>query len=326
MRLSPPGFWQQATPSLAATVLQPLSRVTALATARRVAGAGWQAPVPVICCGNAGVGGAGKTILVLDLAQLLLARGIAVHLLTRGHGGTARGPLRVRPAAHTAREVGDEALLLAACAPTWMGADRAATASLAVAAGARALLMDDGLQNPTLAKTASLLVIDGAAGFGNGHVLPAGPLREPVHAAAARVSAAVLIGADTSGALAQLPPGLPVLRARLVPGPELAALAGRKVVAFAGIGRPEKFFTMLEDRGVQVAQRMPFADHHRFGRADLARIEGAARALGVPAVTTRKDFVRLAERDRAAFMPIGVCLAWDDAAAPETMLDRVLGA
>ena len=325
MRLSPPVFWQQGELGLLARLLRPLSHATALATARRVAGSGWRAPVPVICCGNAGLGGAGKTTLVLDLAQRLLARDVAVHLLTRGHGGIARGPLRVDAAAHTARTVGDEALLLAQCAPTWLCADRAAAARLALADGAGALLMDDGLQNSTLAKTASLLVIDGAAGFGNGCVMPAGPLREPVHAAAARCRAAVLIGADRAGARAYLPPGLPVLEARLVPGQELDGLRGHPVVAFAGIGRPEKFFAMLEQGGVVVARRMPFPDHHRFTPADLACIRREARALGAPAVTTRKDLIRLAEQDRAGFSAVGVSLAWGDSRTLDALLDGVLG-
>ena len=286
----------------------------AQATARRVARPGWRAPVRVICCGNAGVGGAGKTTLVLDLAARLLARGTAVHLLTRGHGGSARGPLRVDPARHDARAVGDEALLLAACAPTWMGADRAASARLAVAAGAQVLLLDDGLQNPTLTQDCGLLVIDGAAGFGNGRVLPAGPLREPAGAAARRCQAAVLIGADATGALDRLPPGLPVLRARLAPGPEIAGLAGRPLLAFAGIGRPAKFFDMLAGAGLHLAARHAFADHHPFSERDLARLGAEAGRLGATLVTTPKDFVRIPPGWRAGIVPVGVSLVWDDVA------------
>src|SRR5690348_514177 len=162
-------------------LLSPLAAVTAAATARRVARPGWRAPVPVICCGNVTVGGAGKTTVALDIGQRLLAQGRSVHFVLRGYGGTVRGPHRVGTG-DTAATVGDEALLLAAVAPTWVGADRAASARGATAAGAQVLVMDDGLQNPWLRQDIALLVIDGATGFGNGRLLPAGPLREPVAA------------------------------------------------------------------------------------------------------------------------------------------------
>ncbi len=315
MALPPPAFWRHDTRQVIPALLGPASWLVARITARRVARPGWRAPVRVICCGNPGVGGAGKTTLVLDLAARLQAQGKQVHLLTRGHGGTARGPLRVDPARHDARQVGDEALLLAACAPTWVGADRAAAARCAVQAGAEMLILDDGLQNPTLAKDCGLLVIDGAAGFGNARVLPAGPLREPIAAAAARCRAAILIGDDLTGALDHLPHSLPVLRARLAPGPEAVALAGRRVLAFAGIGRPAKFFDMLSDAGLDVAGRRPFADHHRYGAGELAGLRAEAARLGATLVTTPKDFVRLPASDRFGISSVGVGLVWDDAAA-----------
>ncbi|MDE2581170.1 MAG: tetraacyldisaccharide 4'-kinase, partial [Rhodospirillales bacterium] len=208
-----PRFWDAevgggALPAL----LAPLAALVAAATARRVARPGWRAPVPVLCVGNATVGGAGKTTVALDLAARLARAGRTPHVLLRGYRGTMRGVRRVAPG-DSAALVGDEALLLAEVAPTWVGADRAASARAAVAAGAGALVMDDGLQNPGLVKDVALLVIDGGFGFGNGRVLPAGPLREPVAAAAARCAAAVLIGEDRHGARAALQPALPVLRA-----------------------------------------------------------------------------------------------------------------
>jgi len=318
-----PAFWRFG--GSGGWVLWPASVVVAGVTRRRVARAGWRAPVPVICCGNAGVGGAGKTTLVLDLAQRLRARGVSVHLLTRGHGGSLRGPVRVDPALHGAADVGDEALLLAACAPTWCGGDRAVTARLAVAAGAGALIMDDGLQNPTLEKTASLLVIDGAAGFGNGRVLPAGPLREPVQAACARAAAAVLIGDDTTSARGKLPAGLPVLCARLEPGPEAALLAGKRVVAFAAIGRPEKFFAMLAQSGIELAARLPFPDHHVYGIGELAALRRQAKDLHAVPVTTPKDAARIGAELSEGITAIGVSLRWADEAALERLLDQVLG-
>src|SRR3984957_10247094 len=230
----PPGFWRRD--GLLPRLLLPLAAGTAAVTAWRVSQPGWHAPVPVICCGNVTVGGAGKTTVALDVGARLVARGKAVHFILRGYGGSVHGPHRV-VAGDTAAGVGDEALLLAEGAPTWTGADRAASARAAVAAGAQVLVMDDGLQNPGLHQDLSLLVVDGASGFGNGRVLPAGPLREPLDAGAARCQAAVLIGPDGVGPLP-----LPVLRASLRPGPEIAGWVGRRVLAFAGIARPEEFF------------------------------------------------------------------------------------
>ncbi|MCU0888588.1 MAG: tetraacyldisaccharide 4'-kinase [Rubritepida sp.] len=318
--LRAPGFWLPGGGGLAPLLLSPVSAIYARATARRVSRPGWTAPVPVICCGNVTAGGAGKTTVALDLLERLAARGAAPHALLRGYGGTARGPLRVEPTTHDSRVVGDEALLLASLAPTWVGADRAETARRAIAAGAGAIVMDDGLQNPTLAKSLSLLVIDGTFGFGNGRVIPAGPLREPVAAAAARAHAAVLIGEDETGARGLLPAHLPLLRARLVPGPGTAALAGRPVLAFAGIANPRKFFDTLAEAGAIVVGRQTFADHYPYDEADIAAILAEAEALAALPVTTRKDIVRVPPRFRDQIAVAGVGLAWEDEDALDALL------
>ena len=313
--MRPPAFWSED--GLLPRLLAPAGAVVASLTARRVARPGWRAPVPVLCCGNAGAGGAGKTTVVLDLAQRLLARGMAVHCLTRGYGGRARGVLRVHPARHDAVLAGDEPLLLAAVAPTWVAADRAAGARAAVAAGARCLLMDDGLQNPTLHRDAALLVVDGAVGFGNGRVMPAGPLREPAATAAARCRAAVLVGPDLAGARAARPAGLPVLAAALEPD---AALPGARVLAFCGIARPSKFHATLRDAGATLAACVDFPDHHRFTPAELERVLARATALGAMPVTTPKDAVRLPGAVRKQVRVVGVSLRWDDPGALERLL------
>ena len=315
----PPGFWARNGGAALPTLLSPIAAIAAACTARRVARPGWRAPVPVICIGNVTVGGAGKTTLALDVVARLTARGVVVHALLRGYGGSSRGVRRVG-LNDPAGLVGDEALLLAAVAPTWIGADRAASARAAIAAGAEALVMDDGLQNPTLEKTLSLLTIDGGFGFGNGFVLPAGPLREPVRAGAARCQAAVLIGPDTEGAASRLPAGLPILRATLVPGPEVAAHVGTSVLAFAGIASPEKFFTGLEQAGVFLAERRAFPDHHRFTERELNRILVQARVLKIRPVTTPKDAVRIPAARRADFDGIGVGLQWQDPQEIEALL------
>ncbi len=312
-----PGLWQRD--GWAARLLEPLGALTAAATARRVAQPGWRAPVPVVCCGNAGVGGAGKTTLALDLGARLLRRGANVAFLTRGYRGAARGTVQVMPG-HAAEDVGDEALLLAAVAPTYVGADRAASARAAVGAGATVLVMDDGLQHPSLVRDLALLVVDGGAGFGNGRVLPAGPLREPVAAAAGRCRAAVMIGDDARGAAAALPQRLPVLRARLRP---TASLAGVRALAFAGIGRPAKFFATVAEAGAELAARRGFADHHRYGAAELRRLERRAASLGAALVTTPKDAARLPPEWRGRVTVLGVALAWSDEAQLEALLSDV---
>ena len=261
-RVKAPNFWQRD--GLVPALLSPAASLVAAATRRRVRRPGWRAPVPVLCCGNASVGGAGKTTVVLDLIHRLRRRGVAVHCLTRGYGGRVKGTCVARRSGPVtpAALVGDEPLLLAAAAPTWVGADRAASARAAVAAGAELLLMDDGLQNPGLEKTASLLIVDGAVGFGNGRVMPAGPLRETVAAAAARCRAGVLIGADTAGARSAVG-DLPVLDAWLVPD---RTLDGERVFAFCGIGRPGKFFETVTVAGADLAGSRSFPDHHMFYR------------------------------------------------------------
>jgi tetraacyldisaccharide 4'-kinase len=307
-----PGFWSRD--GVLPRLLSPFAAITTAVTARRVARPGWHAPVPVICCGNVTVGGAGKTTLALDIGGRLVARGRRVHFLLRGYGGAFHGPHRVA-AGDSPAQVGDEALLLAAVAPTWIGADRAASARAAVAAGAQVLVMDDGLQNPSLHKDLSLLVVDGASGFGNGRVLPAGPLREPLAAGVVRCQAAVLIGPDGIGPLP-----LPMLRASLRAGPEIESWIGRHVFAFAGIARPAKFFAMLADAGVIIAGSMSFPDHHRFTERDLRRVLDAAAKLQATPLTTPKDAVRLPAAYRDRIGVVGVSLAWDDPAE----LDRLL--
>ncbi len=313
-----PGFWQRD--GRVARLLSPLSPIFADATARRVSQPGWRAPVPVVCCGNVSVGGAGKTTLALDLGARLLRRQARVAFLTRGYGGRGHGPVQV-VAGHEAEDVGDEALLLAALAPTFVGADRAASARAAVAAGATVLVMDDGLQNAGLVQDLAFLVVDGGAGFGNGRVLPAGPLRESVAAGAARCRASVLIGDDLHGAAAAMPHRLPVLRARLQPG--APQLAGKRVLAFAGIGRPAKFFATLREAGAEVVWHRSFADHHPYSAAELRRMQRRAGALGAALVTTPKDAVRLPAEWRAQVIVAGVGLRWADEAQVEALLGDV---
>jgi tetraacyldisaccharide 4'-kinase len=308
-----PDFWQ--TDNWLARVLTPLGTLYGAATARRLRRHSVRTKARVICCGNATAGGTGKTILALAIADQLAAQGRRPMFLTRGYGGRLAGPVQVDPARHTAADVGDEALLLAARAPTIMARDRAAGAALAH--DATDLILDDGLQNPDLIKDLTFLLIDGGAGFGNGRMIPAGPLREPVLRAAARVQAAILIGTDTTNALQSLPPGLPVLRAHLVPA---ANLAGTRVLGFAGIGRPEKFRASLIEAGADIADFLPFPDHHPYSAAEVAHLRARAQTLNAQLVTTEKDLVRLAPTDRANIMAVGVNLRFETANALQSWL------
>jgi tetraacyldisaccharide 4'-kinase len=224
-----------------------------------------------------------------------------------------RGLHRVEPG-DTAANVGDEALLLAAVAPTWVGADRAASARAAIGAGAQVLVMDDGLQNPTLHKDLSLLVVDGASGFGNKRVLPAGPLREPLHAGAGRCQAAVVIGPNIN-----LPSSLPVLHAHLAPAPQIHDYVDTEVLAFAGIAVPDKFFTMLRENKVHLVKSVHFPDHHPYRDADICKLIEIAN--GATLVTTPKDAVRLPTAMRSKVRVVGVSLAWDTPAMLDAMLD-----
>ena len=321
-----PAFWAAERGRLAACTLTPLSWLYRLGASGRAALARPETVgVPVICVGNFTAGGTGKTPTVIALARLLADAGLHPHVLTRGYGGSESGPIRVDPARHDSHAVGDEALLLARAAPTWLSRDRAAGAKAAASAGAAILLMDDGMQSPTLAKDLCLAVIDGGAGFGNGCVLPAGPLREPLARGLGRAHALVLVGNDRRGALKALGRhDLPVVEADLVPGEEARALLARPVVAFAGIGRPEKFFETLEEAGCTVIAHHAFADHHRYKPGEIAAIISQAKEQDAQPVTTEKDFVRLPPEVKAAVRTLPVTLAWRDPAALRDLLAPLL--
>ena len=317
-----PDFWSKGNAGLISAALLPVAWVYGLAArVRYLTVRPWRAPVPVLCVGNLVAGGAGKTPVALSLGARLLERGVAVHFLTRGYGGRNAGPLRVDSDRHGAREVGDEALLLVRCAPTWVARDRVAGARAAVAAGAAAIIMDDGFQNPSLEKDVSLVVVDGTYGFGNRRLMPAGPLRETVAAGLARAQGVVVIGADETGVNQSTPR---VLRARSVPGPEAATLSGKAVIAFAGIGNPEKFFDTLRSVGCRVAAAHAFPDHHPFTAAEIDRLCRQAGDLGAVPVTTAKDAVRLASNAENDIQVLTITLEWEDEAVLDTILQPVM--
>lgn len=307
--MKPPRFWITGGPL--ARLLQPAGiAVGGIAALRQALARPWRAGVPVFCIGNVTVGGTGKTPVALWLGRFLKGQGRNPAYLSRGYGGVEAGPLAVDPLRHDADAVGDEPLLLAAVAPTWIGADRAATARLALAAGADCLILDDGFQNPALAKTCSLVVVDAGVGFGNGLVIPAGPCREFPKAALRRADAAVLIGDDAHRLRPRLERHLPVLAARLEPR-AADRLKGRDVVAFAGIGRPEKFFETLAGLGARVVRRFAFDDHHPYVEDDIQPILDFAFETGAVPVTTEKDAARLPPDQRQQVDVVAVDIAWE---------------
>ena len=324
-----PGFWARppAAPGWQARLLAPLAWLWRAVTRWRMARPPEaRLPVPVVCVGNLTAGGAGKTPVVIALVERLKARGRAVHVVSRGYGGRLAGPVRVDPRAHGPGEVGDEPLLIAAFAPVWVGRDRAAAGRAAVAAGAEVVVMDDGFQNHGLAKDLSIVVVDAAYGFGNGRVMPAGPLREPVGAGLARAQAVLAIGSEAARArlLADWPAvaGLPLLAGRIAPLATGMNWQGLRALPFAGIGRPEKFFATLEGLGAEVVAGHALPDHAPLAPALLARLEAEARAKRAQLVTTEKDAVRLPAAFRSKVLVLPVRLELADAAALDRLLER----
>jgi tetraacyldisaccharide 4'-kinase len=319
--VKPPGFWISDGPL--GRLLHPIGLLVAgVAALRPLLARPWVAGVPVFCIGNITVGGTGKTPVALWLGRFLVGLGRKPAYLSRGYGGSEPGPLKVEPLDHDADAVGDEPLLLAKVAPTWIGADRVATAKAAIADGADCLILDDGFQNPSLAKTCALVVVDAGVGFGNGRVIPAGPCRENPASGLKRAAAAVLIGNDAHKLGPRLARHLPVFGARLEPrAPE--RLAGRDVVAFAGIGRPQKFFDTLGAMGARVVRRFAFDDHHPYVAADVQPILDEAFALGAVPVTTEKDATRLPPDQRQQVDVVAVDIRWD---APEPVEDLIRAA
>jgi len=327
-----PAFWW-ADRSPAATLLAPVGTLYGAIAARRMVRPGRKAPVPVICVGNFTLGGAGKTPTSIALAQLLLESGHYPFFLSRGYGGRVAGPVQVEH--QRAFEVGDEPLLLRRIAPTIVAHDRPAGARAAAIAGADAIVMDDGLQNPSVEKDLAIAVIDGRRGIGNGRIFPAGPLRAPLEAQLDHIDAVLVVGSVGRAAERVIDVtqrrGLPVLHGELRPALDaVAALAGKPVLAFAGIADPDKFFATLEAHGIPTVIRKSFPDHHRYAVDEMAALVACAQRESLTLVTTEKDMVRLRGEPGAADLiarstVLPVMLAFRDTSAVEAMLHDVIG-
>ena len=280
----------------------------------------------MICVGNLVAGGAGKTPTVIALIDRLTVRGKAVHIVSRGYGGRLDGPVQVTPG-HTAAEVGDEPVLLSAFAPVWVAKDRAAGVRAAESAGAQVILLDDGLQSPSVIPSLALVVVDAAKGFGNGRCIPAGPLREPVAVGLKRADLVLTIG--DAAAQARFDGiwggsiGLPRLQGVLEPLQMGMDWHGQRVMAFAGIADPARFFASLRAEGAVVVRGEPLADHEPLSDTLLRRLEAEARAADAQLVTTEKDAARLPPAWRAKVLTLVVRLKVQDWTAMDAAFDRL---
>ncbi len=323
--MRPPEFWnhrngRDAAPMIR-TFLAPLGWIYGWAAARRMKTTeSYDVGLPVICVGNATMGGTGKTPVAIYLLKSFRRLGVDVVGLTRGYGGLEKGPIPVQPD-HTAIDVGDEPLLLARHAPVWVSAGRDDGARAARSNGAKVIVMDDGHQNPQLEKTLSLLVVDAEIGFGNGSVFPAGPLREKLIPSLKRADAVILMKPspdfEIDEHLTEQLKGqvvIPAYLAPLTPPPE------GKLYAFAGIGRPNKFFDSLRRHGGKVVEEMPYADHYKYKDKDIENLFLLASEYEAALITTEKDYVRLPKGYRKGVHPWPISVVFED----ELTLRRLL--
>ena len=323
--MKPPLYWYRDS-SLMGTLLSPVGALYAAATARRVRQKPThKAAVTVICIGNINAGGTGKTPTAIALCQRLTEMGQTPHVVSRGYGGSLDGPVQVDAQTHTADQVGDEPLMLSEFAPTWVAKDRAAGVKAAEAAGASVILLDDGFQNPSVHKDLNLVVVDAVKGFGNGRVLPAGPLREPAAVGLKRADALLAIG--PAAARGRFIPDMPDtcirLNGQLDPLPTGMPWGNLRVLAFAGIGHPEKFFATLRSLGADVVRGEALDDHQPFTESLLTRLETEAKARGLILVTTEKDAVRMPDAFRPKVTVLPVRLSLEDWAPLDEKLAQV---
>lgn len=299
-----PEFWNQQ--SLPAKILSPISLVYASAVANRVKQKGYKSKLPVICVGNLVAGGAGKTPTALYITHLLQSKGLKPHFLASGYSASLKIATKVID--EDASKYGDEAVLLSKTAPAWIGRDRAQTAQMAEAEKADALVLDDGFQNPSLEKTFSVIVVDGEYGFGNGRVIPAGPLRELPQEAAKRADAVIIIGEQTAkiGKFT-----LPTFSANVeISFPDF--IRDENIVAFCGLARPEKFFNSLKKEGLKVIEEISFPDHHPYSESDLKAVLSIASQSAAVVVTTEKDYVKIPPKLRMMVQLVKMEIALDN--------------
>ncbi len=331
MTLKTPSFWyrQSSAPQgLREILLTPFSALYALSyTLHQSTKETYKSTIPVICVGNVVAGGTGKTPTVIAILDLIVKNGLAKnpHILIRGYGGAEMGPTLVNATRHNSWDVGDEALILAQYAPTIVGGDRANSAKLAERLGADLLLMDDGMQNPGLHKDLKLVVINGEMGFGNGKMMPAGPLRQPLSRGLQQADGFILIGEDLRESAQRLHADKPVLRANLEASTYTTLDKNASYLAFAGLGYPEKFFNFLRNEmGLKLADTVVFSDHHPYDDTDLLQLHKHAQSLNATLLTTRKDAMRLPDLEGIAVHVMPVDMRFEDEDALLALIKKVI--
>ncbi|MGE4610061.1 MAG: tetraacyldisaccharide 4'-kinase [Paracoccaceae bacterium] len=313
--MRPPLFWNRPR-GLSSRLFWPLEKIWINTTRRRLKNGPWEKlDVPVICVGNINVGGTGKTPTVIALLEICTELGITAHVVSRGHGGSEIGPLLVIEREHSAAQVGDEPLLIAAFGPCWVSKDRTTGAKAAIKAGAQIILLDDGFQNPSLFKTLNLIVVDAEIGFGNGRVMPAGPLREPLSDGLSRADIIVPIGSPTAQKRIAAQVTKPAWAGQLRPLETGMDWSGTRFIAFAGIGRPGKFFRTLESLKADIVATHAFPDHAQYTPAILQRLKAEATAKSAQLVSTEKDIARLPVDFRRQVLALPVRFTFNDRAA-----------
>ena len=317
-----PSFWH--ADGFIPKLLEPLAQLyKCLSFLERSLRSKTKIDVPVLCIGNLVSGGAGKTPIALSIGQKLNAKH-NISFLTRGYGGIEAGPIEVNPDEHSSYEVGDEALILSEVGPTWVSRNRIAGAIAAKNAGFEIVIMDDGFQHTSLVKTLSFVIIDGPYGFGNGRLIPAGPLREPIYSGLKRADIIVLVGEVNPSIIELLPNNKPLLRASLVPAEMGTQLSNDNVIGFAGIGRPTKFLETLEKMGLNIIDFVAFPDHYRFRESEIRELYEKATEVDAILVTTFKDMKRVPKSVAHLCQPIGITVVWEDDNEIQQLLDSVI--
>ena len=288
--------------------------------------------IPVICVGNLTVGGSGKTPVVITLCRFLSGIGKSTSILTRGFGGKEKGPIFVSTNLHQSLDVGDEPLMMAHSLDVCVSRNRPLGANhILDKKKYDCIVMDDGLQNPTLKKDLNIAVFDGKFGIGNGFLLPAGPMRQKLEVGIQNIDLVIFNGKDETGLGQKIPPHIPIFTGELQPDEEIVEkMKNRRVYGFAGIGNPSRFFKTLNDIGADLVGEAHFADHHPYTDADLTQLYEEAIQSGAELVTTQKDWMRLPTdwRDRVLTVPVRIHFSADDTikivSFLETMFENVI--
>lgn len=308
-----PKFWYKKSGVLS-LALSPLSVAYQAVSQRKINKTSrYTSKIPVLCIGNLTAGGSGKTPVVGALAQLFKQQGKKPHILSRGYGGKIRGTTKVNTDIHTAKEVGDEPFMHAKNNTCWVSPNRVQAAKMIENGGnADLIIMDDGFQNPDLKKNVSIVVVDGNVAFGNEHIIPAGPLREPIDEGIKRADALIIMGDDRHYLTERFSYLMPVFQGYLTPDTNTKIWSGKKIVGFTGIGRPEKFRQTLLSIGADIKDFIPFADHHFFSLSDINKLVRLSEKHDAQLVTTEKDWGRLPASHHSTITPIPVNVKWKD--------------